>query len=94
MFFWKNSFGKCYTYLLGSFNPWKDLSNEVSYTSNRDNMTKLRPQEVGYTTNPNEAYKLLELHLLGLRFWLFMVFSYYSIIKMPLSLILTQFRGI
>ena len=34
-------------------------------------MTKLQPREVGCPTNPNGAHKLLVLHLLGLRFWLF-----------------------
>ena len=56
-------------------------------------MTKLRPREVGYPTNRNGAHKLLVLHLLGLGFWLFKVFSYCSIIKRPLSLIVTQLRG-
>ena len=56
-------------------------------------MTKLRPREVGCPTNPNGAHKLLVFHLLGLGFWMFRVFHCFSIIKRPLSLIVTQFRG-
>jgi len=47
-------------------------------------MTKLRPREVGFPTNPDGAHKLLVLHLLKLWFWLFMVFSYCLIIKKAL----------
>ena len=68
-------------------------SNEVSCVSNEDSMTKLRSREVGYPTNPHGAHKLLVLNLLGLGFWLFRVFSYCSIIKRPLGLIVTKFRG-
>lgn len=71
-------------------------SSEISFqrgtfTSNVDSMTKLRPREVGYPSNPNGAHKLLVLHLLRLGFWFFRVFYYCSIIKSPLSLIVTQF---
>ena len=60
-----------------------------SYALNGDNMTKLWTQEFGFPTNPNEAHKLLVLSLLGLGFWLFIVFYYCSIIKSPLNLIVT-----
>ena len=36
---------------------------------------------------------VLVLHLLGLGFWMFTVFHCFSMINMPLSLIVTQFRG-
>ena len=52
----------------------RDISNEISYIPNIDNMTKLQPREVGCPTNPNGAHKLLVFHLLELGFWLFRVF--------------------
>ena len=66
-------FGDFYCICANGCIPQKDLSNEVSYVTNKDNMTKLRPWEVGYLTNAKGAHKLLVLHLLGLRFWLFRV---------------------
>lgn len=58
---------------------------------NEDHMPKLGPREVGVPTNPNKAHILL-MHLLALGFCMFRVFNCFSIIKMPSSLIVTQFR--
>jgi len=57
---------------------------------NMDHMAELRPREVGVPTNPNKAHKLLVLRLLGLGFWMFRVFHFFSIIKMLLNLIVTH----
>ena len=68
-----------------SYNALLDLSNEVSYMSNGDNLTMLQPQDIGCPTNPNGVHKLLVLHLVELGFWFFGVFSYCSIIKKSLE---------
>ena len=67
-FFWKNTSSDYKDNHIRNCSPKKYLSNKVSYASNRHNMTKLRPREVGYPTNPNKAHKLLVLHLLRLGF--------------------------
>jgi len=77
---------------LKSFIPRIDLSNEVLCVSNGDRMPMLRPREVDVPIYPNGAHSFA-LHLLGLGFWIFMVFHCFSIINRPLNLIVTQFRG-
>jgi len=58
----------------------------------RDLMPKIRPQEVDVPIYPNGP-TVLALHLLGLGFWMFRVFHCFSIINRPLSLIVTQAKG-
>jgi len=68
-----------------------DISNEILSASNGDRMPKLQPREVDVLIYPNRAHSLV-FHLLGLGFWMFMVFHCFSTINRPLSLIVTQFR--
>jgi len=65
-----------------------DISNEVLCVSNRNCMPKLRPWEVEVPIYPNRAHSLA-FHLLGLGFWMFRVFHYFSTIDRPSSLIVT-----
>ena len=75
-----------------SCSAWIDLSEELLYASNRDHMPKLQPQEVDVPIYPNGAHSLAS-HLLGLGFWMFMVFHYFPIINRPSNLIVIEFRG-
>jgi hypothetical protein len=54
------------------FSPRIDLSNDVSYASNEDNMPKLQPREIDVPIYPDEAH-ILAFHLRGLGFWMFRV---------------------
>jgi hypothetical protein len=52
--------------------PWIDISNDVSYASNKDNMPKLRPWEIDVPIYPDMDH-ILAFHLLGLGLWMFRV---------------------
>ena len=56
-----------------SCSPRIDISNDVSCASNRDNMSKLQPQEIDVPIYPDRAH-ILAFHPLGLGFWMFRVF--------------------
>jgi hypothetical protein len=45
--------------------PWIDISNDVSYASNRDSMPKLQPLEIDVPIYPDGTH-ILVFHLLGL----------------------------
>ena len=94
-FFWENreqhgSMDECFS--SKSCSSWVDISNEILCVSNGGRMPKLQPWEVDVPIYPNGAHSLA-FHLLGLGFWMFRDFHCFSIINRPLSLIVTQFRG-
>ena len=78
-----------FIYAVSSCSPQIDISNDVSCASNGDIMSKLCAREIDVPIYPNRAH-ILAFHLLGLGFWMFMVFHCFSIIYRPSSLIVTQ----
>ena len=62
---------------------WIYLSNEPPNTLNGYCMENLRPREVVCSTNHLGAIKFMMIHLLGLVFWMFSVFSLILVINRP-----------
>ena len=76
-----------------SCNPWIYISNELLSTSNGDQMPKLHPWEVETPIYPNGT-QVFGASSPRVRFLMFQFFHCFSIIHGPLSLIVTQFRGL
>jgi hypothetical protein len=53
--------------------PRKDISNDVSYASNRDSMPKLQAREIDVPNYPDRAH-ILAFHILRLGFFGCLVF--------------------